>query len=133
MSNHISRSRIISILCLLLTLVISLWIGKNDVLDDIFEDFTVENLEMLNSLASSPAPAPAPTNTTLPSVKKAAKDKKKEGFQQKMNPTPIDQNIIIETFPKTQPHYPEKYSSTDVFGHLFGLSNPNELFTIPKV
>ena len=30
MFNHISRSRIISILCLLLTLVISLWIGKND-------------------------------------------------------------------------------------------------------
>ena len=125
MSNHISRSRIISILCLLLTLVISLWIGKNDVLDDIFEDFTVENLEMLNSMASAPAPAPAPAQKN--------KKMKKEGFQQKMNPTPIDKNIIIETFPKTQPYYPEKYSSTDVFGHLFGLSNPNELFTIPKV
>ena len=60
MFNHISRSRIISILCLLLTLVISLWIGKNDVLDDVLEDFTVENLEMFNSFVSSPAPAPAP-------------------------------------------------------------------------
>jgi hypothetical protein len=125
MFNHISRSRIISILCLLLTLVISLWIGKNDVLDDVLEDFTVENLEMLNSMASAPAPAPAPAQKN--------KKMKKEGFQQKMNPTPIDQHIIIETFPKTQPYYPEKYSSTDVFGHLFGLSNPNELFTIPKV
>ena len=125
MFNHISRSRIISILCLLLTLVISLWIGKNYVLDDVLEDFTVENLEMLNSMASAPAPAPAPAQKN--------KKMKKEGFQQKMNPTPIDQHIIIETFPKTQPYYPEKYSSTDVFGHLFGLSNPNELFTIPKV
>jgi|MDSV01.1.fsa_nt_gb hypothetical protein len=122
MFNHISRSRIISILCLLLTLVISLWIGKNDVLDDVLEDFTVENLEMFNSFVSSPAPAPAP-----------AKKMKKEGFQQKIKPTPIDQNITIETFPKTQPPYPEKYSSTGVFGHLFGLSNPNEQFTIPKI
>mgnify|MGYP005999445141 FL=1 len=122
MFNHISRSRIISILCLLLTLVISLWIGKNDVLDDVLEDFTVENLEMFNSFVSSPAPAPAP-----------AKKTKKEGFQQKIKPTPIDQNITIETFPKTQPPYPEKYSSTGVFGHLFGLSNPNEQFTIPKI
>lgn len=122
MFNHISRSRIISILCLLLTLVISLWIGKNDVLDDVLEDFTVENLEMFNSFVSSPAPAPAP-----------AKKTKKEGFQQKIKPTPIDQNITIETFPKMQPPYPEKYSSTGVFGHLFGLSNPNEQFTIPKI
>jgi len=122
MFNHISRSRIISILCLLLTLVISLWIGKNDVLDDVLEDFTVENLEMFNSFVSSPAPAPAP-----------AKKMKKEGFQQKIKPAPIEQNITIETFPKTQPPYPEKYSSTGVFGHLFGLSNPNEQFTIPKV
>lgn len=122
MFNHISRSRIISILCLLLTLVISLWIGKNDVLDDVLEDFTVENLEMFNSFVSSSAPAPAP-----------AKKMKKEGFQQKIKPTPIDQNITIETFPKTQPPYPEKYSSTGVFGHLFGLSNPNEQFTIPKI
>ena len=122
MFNHISRSRIISILCLLLTLVISLWIGKNDELDDVLEDFTVENLEMFNSFVSSPAPAPAP-----------AKKMKKEGFQQKIKPTPIDQNITIETFPKTQPPYPEKYSSTGVFGHLFGLSNPNEQFTIPKI
>ena len=122
MFNHISRSRIISILCLLLTLVISLWIGKNDVLDDVLEDFTVENLEMFNSFVSSPAPAPAP-----------AKKMKKEGFQQKIKPIPIDQNITIETFPKTQPPYPEKYSSTGVFGHLFGLSNPNEQFTIPKI
>lgn len=123
MFNHISRSRIISILCLLLTLVISLWIGKNDVLDDVLEDFTVENLEMLNSMASAPAPASAKKN----------KKTKKEGFQQKMKPAPIEQNITIETFPKTQPPYPEKYSSTGVFGHLFGLSNPNEQFTIPKV
>jgi hypothetical protein len=122
MSNHISRSRIISILCLLLTLVISLWIGKNYVLDDVLEDFTVENLEMLNSLSSAPAPASAFT-----------KKMKKEGFQQKMKPVPIEQKITIETFPKTQPPYPEKYSSTGVFGHLFGLSNPNEKFTIPKV
>ena len=122
MFNHISRSRIISILCLLLTLVISLWIGKNYVLDDVLEDFTVENLEMLNSLSSAPAPASAFT-----------KKMKKEGFQQKMKPVPIEQKITIETFPKTQPPYPEKYSSTGVFGHLFGLSNPNEQFTIPKV
>ena len=122
MSNHISRSRIISILCLLLTLVISLWIGQNNAFDDVIEDFTVENLEMLNSLSSAPAPASAFT-----------KKMKKEGFQQKMKPAPIEQNITIETFPKTQPPYPEKYSSTGVFGHLFGLSNPNEQFTIPKV
>ena len=125
MFNRISKNRIVSIICLLLTLVISLWIGQNNAFEDVIEDFTVENLEMLNSMASAPAPAPAPA--------KKNKKMKKEGFQQKMNPTPIDQNIIIETFPKTQPHYPEKYSSTDVFGHLFGLSNPNELFTIPKV
>ena len=127
MFNHISRSRIISILCLLLTLVISLWIGKNDVLDDVLEDFTVENLEMLNSMAPAPGPAPAPASA------KKNKKMKKEGFQQKMKPAPIEQNITIETFPKTQPPYPEKYSSTGVFGHLFGLSNPNEQFTIPKV
>ena len=127
MFNHISKNRIVSILCLLLTLVISLWIGKNDVLDDVIEDFTVENLEMLNSMASAPAPAPAPASA------KKNKKMKKEGFQQKMKPAPIEQNITIETFPKTQPPYPEKYSSTGVFGHLFGLSNPNEQFTIPKV
>ena len=127
MFNRISKNRIVSIICLLLTLVISLWIGQNNAFEDVIEDFTVENLEMLNSMASAPAPAPAPA----PAQKN--KKMKKEGFQQKMNPTPIDQHIIIETFPKTQPYYPEKYSSTDVFGHLFGLSNPNELFTIPKV
>jgi len=125
MFNRISKNRIVSIICLLLTLVISLWIGQNNAFEDVIEDFTVENLEMLNSMASAPAPAPAPA--------KKNKKMKKEGFQQKMKPVPIDQNIIIETFPKTQPYYPEKYSSTDVFGHLFGLSNPNEKFTIPKV
>ena len=122
MFNRISKNRIVSIICLLLTLVISLWIGQNNAFEDVIEDFTVENLEMLNSLSSAPAPAPA-----------FAKKMKKEGFQQKMKPVPIEQKITIETFPKTQPPYPEKYSSTGVFGHLFGLSNPNEKFTIPKV
>lgn len=125
MFNRISKNRIVSIICLLLTLVISLWIGQNNAFDDVIEDFTVENLEMLNSMASAPAPAPAPA--------KKNKKMKKEGFQQKMKPTPVEQNITIETFPKAQPPYPEKYSSTGVFGHLFGLSNPNEQFTIPKV
>jgi hypothetical protein len=123
MFNRISKNRIVSIICLLLTLVISLWIGQNNAFDDVIEDFTVENLEMLNSMASAPAPAPAKKNKKM----------KKEGFQQKLKPVPIEQNITIETFPKTQPPYPEKYSSTGVFGHLFGLSNPNEQFTIPKV
>lgn len=123
MFNRISKNRIVSIICLLLTLVISLWIGQNNAFEDVIEDFTVENLEMLNSMASAPAPAPAKKNKKM----------KKEGFQQKMKPVPIEQNITIETFPKTQPPYPEKYSSTGVFGHLFGLSNPNEQFTIPKV
>ena len=123
MFNRISKNRIVSIICLLLTLVISLWIGQNNAFEDVIEDFTVENLEMLNSMASAPAPAPAKKNKKM----------KKEGFQQKLKPVPIEQNITIETFPKTQPPYPEKYSSTGVFGHLFGLSNPNEQFTIPKV
>ena len=123
MFNRISKNRIVSIICLLLTLVISLWIGQNNAFDDVIEDFTVENLEMLNSMASAPSPASAKKNKKM----------KKEGFQQKMKPAPIEQNITIETFPKTQPPYPEKYSSTGVFGHLFGLSNPNEQFTIPKV
>ena len=122
MFNHISSNRIGSILCLLLTLVISLWIGKNNDFNNLIEEFTVEDLD---KLASAPAPAPAPTKKT--------KKKQKEGFQQKIDPTPIDQNITIETFPKKQPPFPEKYSSTNVFGHLFGLSNPNEKFTIPKV
>ena len=123
MFNRISKNRIVSIICLLLTLVISLWIGQNNAFEDVIEDFTVENLEMLNSMASAPAPASSKKNKKM----------KKEGFQQKMKPAPIEQNITIETFPKTQPPYPEKYSSTGVFGHLFGLSNPNEKFTIPKV
>ena len=123
MFNHISGNRFGSILCLLLTLVISLWIGKNDEFNILIEEFTVEDLD---KLASAPASAPA-------SAKKTKKTTKKEGFQQKIYPTPIDQNITIETFPKKQPPFPEKYSSTNVFGHLFGLSNPNEKFTIPKV
>jgi len=127
MFNHISGNRFGSILCLLLTLVISLWIGKNNDFNNLIEEFTVEDLDKLASApASASASAPA-------SAKKMKKTKKTEGFQQKIYPTSINQNITIETFPKKQPPFPEKYSSTNVFGHVFGLSNPNEKFTIPKV
>ena len=122
MLNHISRNRIGSILCLLLTLVISLWIGKNNDFNNIIEDFTVEDID--KSTSSAPAPAPA---------KKTKKIKKTEGFQQKINPITVDQNITIETFPKTQPPFPEKYSSTNVFKHLLDLSNSNEQFVLPKI
>jgi len=119
MLNNISNKRIGSVVCLLLTLVISLLLGQYYV-DDLVEGLTVESMNDTKSKASAPAPAPA-TSSDL------------EGFQTPLPNEPIDARNVIETLPKIQPPLPEKYSSIGVFGHLFGMSNPNELFEMPRI
>ena len=125
MIRIISSGRIAAVLCLLLTLVISLWIGENLIENNTFsEGLTVDNLNM--SLTTAPAPAPAPSGLIK-------QKKKKEGFQMPLRPEPVNSVLTIDTEPKIQPPFPEKYSITNVFEHIFGMSNPNERFEIPKI
>jgi hypothetical protein len=124
MIRIISSGRIAAVLCLLLTLVISLWIGENLIENKTFsEGLTVDNLNM--GLMTAPAPAPAPAGLI--------KQKMMEGFQMPLRPEPVNSVLTIDTAPKIQPPFPEKYSITNVFEHIFGMSNPNERFEIPKI
>ena len=114
MIRIISNSRMIAVLCLLLTLVISLWIGENAYFD---EDLTVENMSLMSAPASAPASA---LNMN-------------EGFQVNLQPVAVNETKVIETLPVKQPPFPEKYPITNVFQHIFGMSTPNERFEIPKI
>ena len=175
----ISTKRIISIFCLLLTLVISLFIGNYYFADEgVLEGLTVEGL--------SPGVAPkmsidgettkitgntknivVDTSNTMGDTKKGAEDTKKttgdskkttgdskkttgdskkttgdskktddntdimENFQ--LQYADVSNETHIRTGPDKQPPMPSRNNAHGVFNHIFGMSNPNEQFIIPRI
>ena len=168
----ISTKRIISIFCLLLTLVISLFIGNYYFADEgVLEGLTVEGL--------SPGVAPkmdidgettnitgntkniiVDTSNTMGDTKKGAGDTKKttgdtkkttgdskkttgdskktddntdimEDFQ--LQYADVSNETHIRISPDKQPPMPSRNNAHGVFNHIFGMSNPNEQFLIPRI
>ena len=158
MRAAISTRRIVSIFCLLLTLVISLFISNYYFADDsVLEGLTVEGLSpsvaqkmdttedsKKGSLDSKMASGDS-KNTTVDSkkttgdTKKGSLDSKKaddntdimEDFQ--LQYEDVSNETHIRTTPDKQPPMPSRNNTLGVFNHVFGMSNPNEQFVIPRI
>ena len=130
MRAAISTRRIVSIFCLLLTLVISLFISNYYFADDsVLEGLTVEGL----------SPSVAQKMDTTEDSKKGSLDSKKaddntdimEDFQ--LQYEDVSNETHIRTTPDKQPPMPSRNNTLGVFNHVFGMSNPNEQFVIPRI
>jgi len=165
MRAAISTRRIVSIFCLLLTLVISLFISNYYFADDsVLEGLTVEGLSpsvaqkmdttedsKKGSLDSKMASGDS-KNTTVDSKKTTGDSKKTTGDSKKgsLDSKKADDNTdIMEDFqlqyedvsnethirttPDKQPPMPSRNNTLGVFNHVFGMSNPNEQFVIPRI
>ena len=146
-----STRRIVSICCLLLTLVISLFIGnyyfadESDQLnsEDASQMSLIEGLTML-SPASAPAPASARASAPAPASAPARSRASARASAPASSPattveefalqySPASNETHIRTSPDKQPPMPSQYNTVGVFNHVFGMSNPNEQFVIPRI
>jgi hypothetical protein len=156
----ISTRRIVSIFCLLLTLVISLFISNYYFADEV----VVEGLTGGdNTDAASEAKAAAKeAKTAATEAKKSAAEAKKFATEAKkasatessmtsspstsvgssntgitesfeLQYSPVSTETHISTTHDKQPHMPSRNNALGVFNHTFGMSNPNEQFVIPRI
>ena len=154
MHAAISIRRIVSICCLLLTLVISLFIGnyfadEGDQLnsEDASQMSSIEGLTMpspasapasarSSAPASAPSRAPASAPSRAPSRAPASAPASApattiEEFA--LQYSTVSNETRISTSPDKQPPMPSKYNTVGVFNRVFSMSNPNEQFVIPRI
>jgi hypothetical protein len=154
MHAAISIRRIVSICCLLLTLVISLFIGnyfadEGDQLnsEDASQMSSIEGLTMpspasapASARSSAPASAPASARSSAPSRAPASAPSRApasapattiEEFA--LQYSTVSNETRISTSPDKQPPMPSKYNTVGVFNRVFSMSNPNEQFVIPRI
>ena len=126
MHAAISIRRIVSICCLLLTLVISLFIGNY--FADEGDQLNSEDASQMSSIEGltmpSPASAPASARSSAPATTV-------EEFA--LQYSTVSNETHISTSPDKQPPMPSQYNTVGVFNHVFGMSNPNEQFVIPRI
>ena len=154
MHAAISIRRIVSICCLLLTLVISLFIGnyfadEGDQLnsEDASQMSSIEGLTMpspasapASARSSAPASAPSRAPASAPSRAPASAPSRApasapattiEEFA--LQYSTVSNETRISTSPDKQPPMPSKYNTVGVFNRVFSMSNPNEQFVIPRI
>ena len=73
-----------------------------------------------SSMTSSPSSSSGSFNTGIT-----------EAFE--LQYAPVSNETHISTSPEKQPPMPSQYNRLGVFNHVFGLSNPNEQFVIPRI